>query len=80
MELFRDGEPHPLYDEIMGLKDAIMRNVAIKAVNGVILVSYIDDKWIITLNDRFQLESANITEIIDHVDKLHEDNSNVFIR
>ncbi|MFE5318272.1 hypothetical protein ACFQ88_06150 [Paenibacillus sp. NPDC056579] len=80
MELFRNGEPHPLYDELMSLKDVKMRNVAIKAVNGVILVSYIDDKWIITLNDRFQLESANINEIIDHVDKLHKDNSNVLIQ
>ncbi|WP_248923970.1 hypothetical protein [Paenibacillus hamazuiensis] len=80
MDLFREGEPHPLYDELMSLKDAKMRNVAVKAVNGVILVSYIDDKWIITLNDRFQLESANIHEIIDHVDKLHGDQTYVFIR
>lgn len=80
MELFRDGEPHPLYDEIMSLKDVKMRNVAIKAVNGVILVSYMDNKWIVTLNDRFQFESDNIYEIIDHVDKLHEDDSIVFIR
>jgi len=80
MELFRDGEPHPLYDEIMSLKDVKMRNVAIKAVNGVILVSYMDDKWMITLNDRFQLESDNIYEIINHVDKLHEDDSTIFIR
>jgi len=80
MELFRHGEPHPLYDEIMGLKDVKMRNVAIKAVNGVILVSYIDDKWIITLNDRFQLESNNINEIIDHVDILHRNDSNILIR
>lgn len=80
MELFRDGEPHPLYDEIMSLKEAQMRNVAIKAVNGVIVVSYIEDKWMITLNDRFQLESADINEIMDYVDKLHEDRTDVFIR
>ncbi|MFC0214601.1 hypothetical protein ACFFK0_19445 [Paenibacillus chartarius] len=80
MELHRAGEPHPLYDEIMGLKDAKMRNVAIKAVNGVIVVSYIDDKWIVTLNDRFQLESTDISEILDHVDKLHHDRTDVYIR
>jgi O-phosphoseryl-tRNA(Cys) synthetase len=80
MELFRSGEPHPLYDEIMSLKDAKMRNVAVKAVNGVILVSFIDDKWIITLNDRFQFESSNINEILEHVDKLHRDDTSVTIR